>query len=268
MSLYTKIEWAHHTANLWHGCTQVHEGCQNCYAKNQSHHYRWDIWGNNKPRRLIKYGWQYLGMFQKEAASRNNIHRVFVGSMKDIFEHPMPLIADKNGSLLNVTTGDLRQQLFQKISEGIYPNLDFLLLTKRPSNINKYIPEAWKLNPPENVMFGTSPVNQATANILIRQIAKVNGRRFLSVEPQLDRLTLMPWLRTGVLDWVIVGGESGPKKRIYNTDWARQLRDECKATNVPFFFKQVDQVKDIPDDLMIREFYSQNHKSNISRLVR
>ena len=117
-------------------------------------------------------------------------------------------------------------------------------------------------------MFGTSPVNQATANILIRQIAKVNGRRFLSVEPQLDRLTLMPWLRTGVLDWVIVGGESGPKKRIYNTDWARQLRDECKATNVPFFFKQVDQVKDIPDDLMIREFYSQNHKSNISRLVR
>ncbi len=258
MALRTKIEWTDHTANLWHGCTKVHEGCQNCYAANFSRWLGRDIWGNDKPRRFIISTWGNLELFQKLAAHKNAIHRVFMGSMKDVFERPMPLV-DHHGVQLGTNTGDLRQQLFQNISNGMYPNLDFLLLTKRPSNINKYIPEAWISNPPKNVMFGTSPVNQATANILIRQLGNVNGRRFLSVEPQLDRLTLLPWLRAGVLDWVIVGGESGRKKRIYNTDWARQLRDECKITRTPFFFKQVDGVKTIPKDLMVREFYKKEN---------
>ena len=130
----------------------------------------------------------------------------------------------------------------------------FLLLTKRPSNINKYIPDAWKVTPPRNVMFGTSPVNQATANTLITQLLEVKGKKFLSVEPQLDEVTLTPWLKNKSIHWVIQGGESGPKKRPFKTDWARKLRDECKATNTPYFFKQIDKVQPILADLMIRQF--------------
>ena len=188
------------------------------------------------------------------AKAQGTIHRVFVGSMMDIFEKPMPLI-DQNGIQLEHSTGDLRSRFFQNISDGMYPNLDFLLLTKRPSNINKYIPESWKIDPPTNVMFGTSPVNQMTANNLISHLIQVNGRRFLSVEPQLEKLTLMPWLKVKLIDWVIVGGESGPGRRPYDTDWGRQLRDECEVTGRPFFFKQIDKVLPIPKDLMVREFY-------------
>lgn len=241
MATTTKIEWTDYTANLWHGCAKVHEGCDNCYAAAISKRFGRDIWGTDKPRKMIASVWDKLDECQEKAANENCVHRVFVGSMMDIFEKPMPLI-DKDGTKLPLTTDSLRQRFFHNIDEGMYPNLDFQLLTKRPSNINKCIPEAWKLNPPTNVMFGTSPVNQTTANNLVSHLIKVNGRRFLSVEPQLAKLTLLPWLRAGVIDWVIVGGESGQGKRPFNTDWARQLRDECKATGIPFFFKQIDKV--------------------------
>jgi protein gp37 len=56
------------------------------------------------------------------------------------------------------------------------------------------------------------------------------------------------------IDWVIVGGESGPKKRPFNPDWARTIRDECQEAGVPFFMKQIDKVQPIPEDLLIREF--------------
>jgi len=58
----------------------------------------------------------------------------------------------------------------------------------------------------------------------------------------------------GLVDWVIVGGESGPKRRPINPDWARDLRDQCKEAGVPYFFKQMDKIQPIPEDLMIREF--------------
>ncbi len=255
------IEWTHHTANLWHGCTKVHEGCDNCYAAAISKRYGNDIWGNDKPRKQIKSVWAELIKFQKEAHAIGETHRVFVGSMMDIFERPMPLI-DHNGNQLQHTTGDLRDILFNNISNGMYPNLMFLMLTKRPSNINKYIPEAWKEAPPENVMFGTSPVNQQTANNLIGHLVKVNGKRFLSVEPQLEDLTLLPWLETNSIHWVIQGGESGPRKRPFNTDWARLMMAECTVTGTPYFFKQIDKVQPIPDDLMVREFYDCNTDKN------
>ncbi len=254
MAQNSPIEWTKHTGNLWHGCTKVHEGCDHCYAAVLSRRWGRDIWGNDKPRKQIMSVWDDLQKFQKMAKAQGAIHRVFVGSMMDIFEKPMPLI-DRNGIQLEHTTGDLRSRFFQNISDGMYPNLDFLLLTKRPSNINKYIPESWKIDPPTNVMYGTSPVNQVTANNLISHLIQVKGRRFLSVEPQLERLTLMPWLEAKLIDWVIVGGESGPGRRPYDTDWGRQLRDECEATGTPFFFKQIDKMLPIPEDLMVREFY-------------
>jgi protein gp37 len=207
---------------------------------------------------MIKDVWSKIGKFQKEAEKQNEVHRVFVGSMMDIFEKPMPLV-DHDGNPYSEgesefwNTGQLRDKFFNEIVPNS-PNLMFLLLTKRPSNINKYIPESWKDNPPKNVMFGTSPVDQETANKLIVQLSKVNGKRFLSVEPQLEKIDLMAKVGDGtenvlldLVDWVINGGESGPRKRPFDTDWGRLLRDDCKKKSVPFFFKQIDKVKVIPD---------------------
>lgn len=259
----SKIEWTRHTGNLWWGCTEVHTGCGGCFAKNWDLRWGHDNWGNDKFRLEVASVWSNLAKFQKLAEKAGEIHSVFVGSMMDIFEKPMP-ITDWGGNPRPYKTDVLRNRLFEEVIPQS-PNLMFLLLTKRPSNINKYIPESWKSEPPENVIFGTSPVDQATANQLIMQLAQVKGKRFLSVEPQLEPVDLLaPAIYQGKTDgvlldhvhWVINGGESGPHKRPFNTDWGRQLRDDCKAKGVPFFFKQIDKIQRIPDDLMVREFPS------------
>ena len=252
MAQYSKIEWTHHTANLWWGCTKVHEGCDNCYAETLSKRWGNDVWGMNKPRKAIMGVWNDLKKYQTIAAKANEMQRVFVGSMMDIFEKSMPM--EFKGEECFYETGNYREQFFENIDKGMYPNLMFLLLTKRPSNINKYIPEYWKANPPKNVMFGTSPVNQQTADKLITQLLEVNGKRFLSVEPQLDSINIQGFLFNGGIDWVIQGGESGHHKRPFNLDWAYYLKQQCQATNTPYFFKQIDKVKEIPSDLLIREF--------------
>ncbi len=265
MATNSKIEWTHHTLNLWWGCTKVHEGCQNCYANTLAHRYGKDVWGNDKPRRAIKNAWHELSRFQIEAKKVGEVHRVFVGSMMDIFEKPKSLVDNNGISLLEGesefwNTGQLRDKFFNEVVLNS-PNLMFLMLTKRPSNINKYIPESWKKNPPQNVIFGTSPVNQKTANDLIPQLALVNGKRFISVEPQLSEIDLTVKLKKSdsrlidSVDWVINGGESGANRRPFDTDWGRVLRDQCKDNGVPFFFKQVDKKLPIPEDLEILEFY-------------
>lgn len=251
MAQDSKIEWCHHTANLWHGCTKVHEGCDNCYAEVLSHRWGNDVWGNDKPRKEIKSVFTDLDKYQKLAAEAGEMHRVFVGSMMDIFEKPMPLI-DSKGNEREYKTDQLRWLLFANIDFGKYPNLLFLLLTKRPSNINKYIPENWKTNPPTNVMFGTSPVNQETSYTLVNQLLKVKGKRFLSVEPQLASISLLHWLPN--IDWVIQGGESGHHKRPFNLEWAYDMKQQCEATNTPYFFKQIDKMQPVPQDLLNRQF--------------
>lgn len=294
MAQDSKIEWTHHTVNLWWGCTKVHEGCDNCYAEYLSDtRYKNNLWGNDKPRRVIKSAFSDLDKYQKLAESKKEVHRVFVGSMMDIFEKPMPLIDSKGEQFKSrstygdepVNTQHLRAMLFDFISRGKYNNLLFLFLTKRPSNINKYIPEAWKENPPENVMFGTSPVSQETANKLIPQLLRVNGYRFLSIEPQLSEIDLCridadkggdkewcmidcltgkqtdmgrPCLDTPKIDWIIQGGESGHNRRPFNLDWAYKIKLQCHNSGTPYFFKQIDKVLPVPDDLMIREFPNAN----------
>lgn len=279
MAENSKIEWTNHTTNLWWGCTEVHDGCDNCYARILSNRYNHDnpLWGNDVPRKERKTWAKDLIKYNKKAEKANEIHRVFIGSMMDIFEKPMPLINYK-GEKLEYNTGDVRDVLFKSIVP-FTPNLMYLFLTKRPSNINKYIPESWKSNPPKNVMFGTSPVNQKTADTLIPQLLQVNGKRFLSVEPQLSEISLSEYLwmpkdycsecgTGGVhlkkpcdndcgfkpINWVICGGESGHNKRPFDADWARKLKKECYDNRVPFFFKQIDKIQQIPEDLIIKEF--------------
>lgn len=203
---------------------------------------------------------EQLDKLQRLAFKTGETRRVFIGSMMDIFEKPMPAISS-NGEMVT-DTGKLRTVLFKRIEQGRYPDLIFLLLTKRPSNILKYIPEGWKNGCPENVMFGTSVVNQSTADKLIPQLLEVPGYLFLSIEPQLDELTLKQWIFECTIHWVIQGGESGPKRRPFNVDWGRKLRDECFEADVPYFFKQVDKVIPIPDDLMVKEHFVNIYKTS------
>jgi protein gp37 len=252
MAENSKIEWTDHTANLWWGCTEVHAGCDNCYARVFSHRYDGgnSLWGAGSKRRAIKSVWNDLAKYQRLAKEAGTMHRVFVGSMMDIFEKSKRLQAHLEH---HTVTDSLRQELFTQITwgdGGLYPNLMFLFLTKRPSNIAKMVPAGWLDSPPPNVMYGYSAVDKSSWRN-VNDLRKVNGKRFLSVEPQLEDLGKVDL--TGI-DWVIQGGESGHGRRPFNLDWARSMRDQCAVANVPYFFKQIDKIQPIPEDLQIRQF--------------
>ena len=247
MAENTKIEWCDHTVNLWWGCTKVHAGCDNCYAEYLSEtRYKNGVWGNSAPRKPIKSAFGKLKMMQEKAAKSNEVKTVFVGSMMDIFEKPMPL----SFPYLSDNTGYLREMLFEKISAGHYNNLVFLFLTKRPSNINKYIPDSWKELAPKNVWFGTSPVDQMTYDNLILHMSFVKGNKFLSIEPQLNDIHLHS---TEGIEWIIQGGESGHNRRPFDMHWASHIRMQCKDFGIKYFFKQIDKVKEIPLWAKVRE---------------
>ena len=115
MAQDSKIEWTKHTQNLWSGCTKVTNGCTNCYAETLSKRFGNDVWGEDKPRLIVKSAWSSLVKFQKLAKESNEIHYVFVGSMMDIFEKPMPLIDSKGGTIEENT--NISRFIFQIVSE-------------------------------------------------------------------------------------------------------------------------------------------------------
>jgi protein gp37 len=248
MAENSKIEWTDHTVNLWWGCAKVHTGCKNCYAEHLSDtRYKKNLWGEKQPRQMIKSAFSDLSKYQKQAAKTGEKARVFMGSMMDIFEDSKPLL-NQDGK----ETNDLRQLLFDGITENQYPNLVFLFLTKRPENIIDMIPMDWVLNHPSNVWFGTSISDQFTTGAMwhLQNATVPDANRFLSIEPQIAQVQL-PF--THGIGWIIQGGESGSKKRPFNFDWAYSMRDQCKEAGIPYFFKQIDKVQPIPEDLQIRE---------------
>ena len=131
-----------------------------------------------------------------------------------------------------------RARLFQLIEQT--PNLDWLLLTKRPQHILRMTP--WRETWPHIVWVGTTVENQRFANLRLPQLLRVPARvRFLSCEPLLGAVNLRPWFnRRGYypIDWVIAGGESGAHSRPMHPDWALGLLDQCQRAKVPFHFKQ------------------------------
>lgn len=261
MAYNSFIEWCKHTDNLWHGCSKVHRGCDHCYAETLSHRWKRDIWGDDKPRMAIKSVWNDFVKQQKEAAALNEIHRVFVGSMMDIFEKPFPLIDSKGLSIVidkkEMCTDYLRDKYFNEVVP-ITPNLLHLMLTKRPSNIIRFTPREWRTNPPNNIMFGTSPADQPTFDNLWRHLAKITwAKKFLSIEPLLGPVTLRSYClacnklqdslshicsdctRECVMpDWVIVGGESGFGARPMHPNWVKYIKLQCEDAGIPFLFKQ------------------------------
>jgi len=181
-----------------------------------------------------------------------------------------------------LTLETIRRHLFRLVE--LTPNLIWMLLTKRPENIMTMVPESWQNGFPKNVWVGTSVENQEMAIERIPVLNRVPAVvRFLSVEPMLGPVDitnkgikngyLLPTAyiqvfgteKVGIeytdpgdryigIELVICGGESGTKKRPFDIEWGRSLRDQCKGQEgVSFFFKQVDKVRPIPEDLMIRE---------------
>lgn len=248
------IEWTHHTFNPWRGCTKVSPGCEHCYAERGSKRNPklLGVWGDEGTRVIAAetYWWQPL-RWNELAKAAGERHRVFCASLADVFEDRPELY-------------DPRYRLFELI-EGT-PDLDWLLLTKRPENIQRMIPSKWHEKPQPNIWLGTSVEDQQRADERIPHLLKCPAVvRFLSVEPLLgpirfrrmiadeterdlldgiDRTTTQHLavpevtIGVGIIHWVIVGGESGGNARPMHPNWVRSIRDECLAIGPAFFFKQ------------------------------
>lgn len=222
----SKIEWTHHTFNPWWGCVKVSPGCQHCYAETFSKRTGHQVWGVNAERRTFgDKHWKEPLKWDAEAKESGERRRVFCASMADVFEGREDLSPH-------------RWRLFNLIEAT--PNLDWLLLTKRPENMLKLLPTNWLIDPRPNVWLGTTVENQEQAGKRIPELLTVPAVvRFLSCEPLLGPIDLK-WdkpMRVGI-DWVIVGGESGGGARPMHPNWARELRDQCVLAEVPFLFKQ------------------------------
>lgn len=227
MAKNSAIEWTHHTFNPWWGCVRVSPGCKNCYAEAWARRIGLEVWGAKVPRRFFSdVHWNEPIKWNEEAKRDRVRRRVFCASMADVFERRDEL-------------NPWRDQLWALIEET--PWLDWLLLTKRPERIRDSVP--WGDTWPRNVWLGTTAENQRWAEkrvpVLLEHPAIV---RFVSAEPLVGPLNLSSWLtydKSGKrVDWVIAGGESGARARPMNPDWARFLRDQCRAASVAFHFKQ------------------------------
>lgn len=252
----SKIAWCHNTFNPLWGCIEVDLECSACYAKTLSHRWGFEVWGSAKdtPRRTFgDKHWNEPLKWNKEAEKNKEIKRVFCGSMCDIFEKHSDWTAT-------------RPRLFSLIEAT--PNLNWLLLTKRPENILSMLPEEWLRNPRKNVWLGTS-VGYNGSKQRIEELKKVPAHiRFLSCEPLIDNLKLTSSDLHGI-NWVITGGESGAKHRPCELKWIEEIVYRCSENNVPVFVKQLgsylakkydldhskgEDISELPIHLQIQEF--------------
>ncbi len=253
----TAISWTHHTFNPWWGCEKVSPACAHCYAETFAKrigHFEGSpsgkppLWGKSSERRFFgDKHWNEPLKWNHEAEAAGERRRVFCASMADVFEDREDLIPHC-------------ARLFDLIRRT--PNLDWLLLTKRPENIGIHMKQVWHQaddtgmselrtfvkewlqgTAPANVWIGTTVENQEMAEKRIPSLLKVPAAvHFLSCEPLLGPVDISLFLDdcNGIprTPWVICGGESGAHARPMNPDWARTLRDQCAAAGVPFHFKQ------------------------------
>ena len=212
MSTRSSIEWTESTWNPLTGCTKISPGCKNCYAERMA-------------LRLQAMGQaNYINGFKLTVHEQalqlplgwKKPQRIFVNSMSDLFHLDVPL------AFIQRVFGVMRQSSWHT----------FQVLTKRSQRLAEI---SAALDWPSNAWMGVSVENwDYTFRIdHLRQTAA--GVRFLSLEPLLGPL---PDLDLRGIDWVIVGGESGPYSRPLQKEWVLDIRDQCLAASVPFFFKQ------------------------------
>jgi protein gp37 len=298
MAENSKIQWTTHTFNPWRGCQKVAAGCANCYAETLSKRNpgTLGIWGPNGTRVLASEAmWREPEKWNKEAfydsfgkplkGESHDRPRVFCASLADVFEDrpgPMRLssglyahhgkawgeTSEVCGRDIRIgksiyTLGNARARLFRLIDAT--PNLDWLLLTKRPNGVRRMWPAYQNdgngtrdYSPRvdgvmhgglrlDNAWLGTSIANQADADKNLPELLRCRdlaAKLFVSVEPLVGPvdLHLRAWQdfhgQQG-LDWVIVGGESGPHARPCNVEWVRSIVRQCKDAGVPCFVKQL-----------------------------
>jgi protein gp37 len=246
------IAWCDHTFNPWIGCQKVSAGCDHCYAETlMDTRYGRVEWGqrkteDTKPRvgtrvRTSAANWKLPLRWAKAARSTGKRPRVFCASLSDWLDNQVPR--------------SWRADLAELIEAT--PELDWLLLTKRPENYDHLSP--WERhNVPANVWLGITAEDQenyARRWAILSRIFSARVR-YVSYEPAIGPLTRLQLLPAAPIpDWIICGGESGPGYRDMNPDWARSVRNQCKGWIHPrFFMKQMAGLKPIPGDLMVRQF--------------
>lgn len=241
MAENSKIEWTDHTFNPWIGCQKVSAGCDNCYAEAMmDKRYGKVQWGpHGERKRTSAANWKLPLRWAKAARDTGKRPRVFCASLADVFDNQAPQ--------------EWRDDLFDIIWET--PELDWLLLTKRPENIKRMLPLQWgyPIEPWNNVWLGTTCEDQTAYDRRWPILAKVPAAiRFISYEPAIGPLRLH--IGAQQPDWLICGGESGTGYRPMPWEWAADISGDCALRGVAFFMKQMAGKKPIPDYLMLREF--------------
>jgi len=226
MGIETGIEWCRSTFNPWWGCTKVSPACDHCYAESGSNRYGFSIWGKDAPRRFFGDAhWNEPLKWNRLAAVTGEPWRVFAGSYCDVMEDRRDL-------------DPFRERLYKVIEQT--PNLDWLLVSKRPQNFRRFLPKAWIDSPRSNVWLLTTVESGEylwRIDALKTCPAVVHG---LSIEPLLEDLSGIGDHLDDV-EWCICGGESGTSRALIRgmqPDWARRIRDESLGRGIPFFFKQ------------------------------
>jgi protein gp37 len=239
MARTTAIEWADSTWSPWWGCTEISDGCKRCYARDGT---GGSAWGNKPRVRTSPKYWREPLYWNADAPRflREHGHRqrVFGGHICDVFD--------------NHVDPQWRIEMFKLICET--PNLDWLLLTKRPQNILKMLPADWNNGYP-NLWLGISAEDEKNYRLRWPILAAIPAViRFVSYEPALDPLGSID-IGVGVVpNWIICGGESGDGARMMDAQWACDVRDQCRRLGVAFFMKQMTGRAPIPPDLMVREW--------------
>ncbi len=208
----SRIEWTDATWNPVTGCTKVSPGCKYCYAERLA--YRLQAMGNPRYRAgfAVTLHPDQLSLPLRWKGPR----RIFVNSMSDLFHEDVP--------------EDFIRRVFDVMASANWHV--FQILTKRSARLAAL---ASRLRWSSNVWQGVSVENARYVRRIdhLRTVPAVV--RFLSLEPLIGPLQGLPLKG---IDWVIAGGESGPIHRPMNPDWVREIRDQCLASGVPFFFKQ------------------------------
>ncbi|HEC12291.1 MAG TPA: phage Gp37/Gp68 family protein [Acidiferrobacteraceae bacterium] len=264
----SKIEWTDNTWNPVTGCTKVSQGCKHCYAERE-----WIRLSANP--KTVQFGRCFTDVQCHPSRLDKPLHwrkprRVFVNSMSDLFHVDVPTqFIDEVFAVMALCT----QHTFQILTKRPERMLRYLAYTDPKARIDAVINEnrfdkycrrdGWVEGmdrfigqwPLKNVALGISAEDQPTFNRRILPLMETPAAiRWISIEPMLGLIDLhfgfflddVLWRRRHhghcldkpMIDWVVVGGESGPKARPMHPDWARSVRDQCVSVEVPFHFKQ------------------------------
>ncbi len=212
----SQIEWTDATWNPATGCTKISSGCDNCYAARFSERFR------GTPGHPFETGFDLTLRPErlKQPLAWTRPRKIFVNSMSDLFHKEVPRA--------------FVDQVFDTMEQAHWHQ--FQMLTKRSSLMRDYLKARYaRRAPPLHIWLGVSVEDRARLSRARHLQQAPAGIRFLSVEPLIGPIGPM---KLTDIDWVIVGGESGPRARPMKAEWATEIRDQCVAAGVPFFFKQ------------------------------